>query len=196
MPANLQRLILGLRLIGGTLACLWLAGCAGYKLGPTGGQVAGHRSIEIRPFADQTREPRLIEPVATALRKEVQRDGTLQLATSEPGDILVTGTLVEYTRHPLTFQPSDVFTTRDYEIRLPARVLTHPELNVGQSDATRRARHARRLRLVPRLQEHEKPLELGENEAGGGARHSSYGAAADCCITTLLQTAQAGQHAA
>jgi hypothetical protein len=123
MPANLQRLILGLRLIGGTLACLCLAGCAGYKLGPTGGQVAGHRSIEIRPFADQTREPRLIEPVATALRKEVQRDGTLQLATSEPGDILVTGTLVEYTRHPLTFQPSDVFTTRDYEIRLTARVL-------------------------------------------------------------------------
>jgi len=123
MPAYLQRLVLGLRLLGGTLACLWLAGCAGYKLGPTGGQVAGHRSIEIRPFADQTREPRLIEPVATALRKEVQRDGTLQLATSEPGDILVTGTLVEYTRHPLTFQPSDVFTTRDYEIRLTARVL-------------------------------------------------------------------------
>lgn len=38
MPANLQRVVLGLRLIGGTLACLWLAGCAGYKLGPTGGQ--------------------------------------------------------------------------------------------------------------------------------------------------------------
>jgi autotransporter-associated beta strand protein len=43
--------------------------------------------------------------------------------TVNSGTLLVTGTLVEYTRHPLTFQPSDVFTTRDYEIRLTARVL-------------------------------------------------------------------------
>jgi hypothetical protein len=100
-----------------------LAGCAGYSVGPTGGQVAGARSIEIRPFADQTREPRLIEPVATALRKEIQRDGTLRLATSEPGDILVTGTLVEYVRNPLTLQPNDVFSTRDYDIRLTAHVI-------------------------------------------------------------------------
>lgn len=101
----------------------WLAGCAGYSVGPTGGQVAGARSIEIRPFADQTREPRLIEPVASALRKEIQRDGTLRLATSEPGDILVTGTLVEYVRNPLTYQPNDVFSTRDYDIRLTAHVI-------------------------------------------------------------------------
>lgn len=102
---------------------VFLTGCAGYTLGPTGGQRAGARSIEIRPFADDTREPRLIEPVATALRREFQRDGTLRLATSGPGDILLTGTLVEYSRSPLTYQPNDVFSTRDYDVRLTAHVV-------------------------------------------------------------------------
>lgn len=100
-----------------------ITGCAGYSLGPTGGQTAGARSIQIRPFADRTMEPRLIEPVASALRKEVQRDGTLRLATSEPGDIVVTGTLLEYTRRVLTLQPDDLFSTRDYEVRLTAHVV-------------------------------------------------------------------------
>src|SRR6185369_17073313 len=36
-----------------------LAGCAGYRLGPTGGQTAGARSVQINPFVNQTIEPRL-----------------------------------------------------------------------------------------------------------------------------------------
>jgi len=108
---------------GSILLLLWLTGCAGYSLGPTGGQTAGARSIEIRPFADQTKEPRLIEPVVSALRKQVQRDGTLRLATSEPGDIVLSGTLVDYSRTVLTLQPNDLFSTRDYEVRLTAHVV-------------------------------------------------------------------------
>ena len=103
-------------------ALLLLAGCAGYRLGPTDGSAAGSRTVEIRPFADTTAEPRLIEPVASALRKQVQRDGTLRLVTGEPGDVLVTGTLLSYVRTPLTLKPNDLFSTRDYEERLTARV--------------------------------------------------------------------------
>ncbi len=115
--------IRSLRLSATFVLLLCLAGCAGYSLGPTGGQTAGARSIEIKPFADRTMEPRLIEPVASALRKEVQRDGTLRLVTSEPGDIVVSGTLLEYTRKVLTLQPDDLFSTRDYEVRLTAHVV-------------------------------------------------------------------------
>ena len=132
-----------------------LAGCAGYSVGPTGGQVAGARSIEIRPFADQTREPRLIEPVATALRKEIQRDGTLRLATSEPGDILVTGTLVEYARNPLTYQPNDVFSTRDYEVRLTARV-TALDRSTGRPLFDRDVTARTTIRSVPDLNSAER----------------------------------------
>ena len=101
---------------------VFLCGCAGYKLGPTNGETAGARSVEFKPFADLTLEPRLLEPVAQSLRKGLQRDGTYRLATRDPGDIVVSGTLAEYTRRPLTFQPRDLFTTRDYEVRLTAHV--------------------------------------------------------------------------
>ncbi|HZL13019.1 MAG TPA: hypothetical protein VFC85_02645, partial [Verrucomicrobiae bacterium] len=63
-------------------AALWLAGCAGYHLGPVNGAVAGEKSIEILPFNNQTLEPRLGEAVTQALRERLQTDGTYHLATS------------------------------------------------------------------------------------------------------------------
>ena len=98
-----------------------LAGCA-YQLGPTNGMAAGSRSIQISQFENQTYEPRLVQAVATALRQALQQDGTYQLATHNNGDVLVTGTLTEYHREPLTFEPRDVLTTRDFRITLVAKV--------------------------------------------------------------------------
>ncbi|KAB2673619.1 MAG: hypothetical protein DVB31_03410 [Verrucomicrobia bacterium] len=108
-----------------------LCGCAGYRLGPSNGETAGTRSVEFKPFSDQTLEPRLLEPVAQSLRKGLQRDGTFRLATREPGDIVVSGALVGYSRRPLTYQPKDLFTTRDYEVRLVAHV-TAVERSTGR----------------------------------------------------------------
>jgi hypothetical protein len=105
-------------LLGGLL----LAGCAGYRLGPTDGTVAGARSVEVRPLVNETFEPRLVEPLTQSLRKHLQQDGTLRLATRGDGDILLHTTLRQYARQPLTFQPGDVFSTRDYELRLTAHV--------------------------------------------------------------------------
>lgn len=107
-------------------ACLlgWLlvSGCAGYRLGPTNGVDAGARSVQIQPFVNQTYEPRLSEPVAQALRKQFQQDGTFRVATRGDGDLVLSGTLVSFQRNPLTLQPNDVFSTRDYEVRLTAQV--------------------------------------------------------------------------
>lgn len=108
--------------LGSLLTVLVLGGCAGYRLGPTNGSAAGARSIEIRPFANQTFEPRLTEAITQQLRKQVQQDGTFRLATHDPGDVVVTGSLVQYRREPLSFQPKDVITTRDYSVNLTARV--------------------------------------------------------------------------
>ncbi len=118
-PSRTRRLWLGAVAVA---LALGASGCAGYRLGPTNGEVAGNRSIEVRPFANETLEPRLIEPVTQALRRQVQQDGTYRLATATGGDIVITGTLVSYIRNPLTLQPGDVFSTRDYEVRLTARV--------------------------------------------------------------------------
>jgi len=106
----------------GLTAILLLAGCAGYHLGPSNGQQAGARSVEIRPFANQTFEPRLTEATTQQLRKQFQRDGTYRLATREAGDVVVTGSLIRYEREPLSFQRTDVITTRDYSVNLTARI--------------------------------------------------------------------------
>jgi hypothetical protein len=104
-----------------TVLLLISAGCAGYQLGPTNGVPAGSRSVKINLFRNETWEPRLSEPLATALRRSIQRDGTYRLATREEGDLLVNGVITDFTRSGITFQPSDSLTVRDYELSAQAR---------------------------------------------------------------------------
>ena len=110
------------RLLFGLGLAALLAGCAGYRLGPTNGTPAGSRSVEVALFPNRTLEPRLSEPVAQALRKRFQQDGTFRLATHGDADVLVTGELTQFTRVPLSFQRNDIITTRDYDVQLTARV--------------------------------------------------------------------------
>jgi hypothetical protein len=111
---------LRLLLAGGCAAAL--CGCAGYQLGPTGGQSAGGKSIQIVPFTNRTPEPRLSDAVTAAMRKEVQRDGTFRLATRDTGDIVVSGELTDYRRGEVSLVPGDVATARDYDVSLTAHV--------------------------------------------------------------------------
>jgi hypothetical protein len=97
------------------------AGC-GYQLGPTNGVPAGSRSVQINLFKNDTWEPRLSEPIATSLRRWIQRDGTYRLATKGDADIIVDGIIVEFNRSGISFQPSDVLTVRDYEVSAVADV--------------------------------------------------------------------------
>ncbi len=112
--ALVPRLCLGLLLPG-------LAGCA-YRLGPTNGERAGARSVQVNPFQNKTIEPRLVEAVTFALRKQLQQDGTYHLNTAQAGDIIVTGTIVSFERHSLSFRPRDVVTPRDYRLTITAQV--------------------------------------------------------------------------
>ena len=112
-------------------ALLLAAGCAGYRLGPANGTHAGEKSIQIAVFSNQTLEPRLGDAVATALRRELQRDGTFHLATHGGADITVTGELVGYTRQELSFVPNDVLTVRDFRVNVTAHV-TARETGTGK----------------------------------------------------------------
>ena len=102
---------------------LLVSGCAGYRLGPTNGLYAGEKSVQITPFVNQTLQPRLTDAITMQLRKELQRDGTYQLATHDDGDIVVTGTLTRYQRLEITFVPTDILTVRDYRLSLTAQVI-------------------------------------------------------------------------
>ena len=111
-----------LRLLPAVGLAAILGGCAGYQLGPTGGQTAGEKSVQIVPFVNRTPEARLADSVTSALRKEVQRDGTFRLATHDPGDIVVSGVLTNYARRAISLVPSDVATAQDYNVGLTAQV--------------------------------------------------------------------------
>ena len=101
---------------------LLLSGCAGYRLGPTNGDLSGARSVQVNPFVNKTIEPRLGESVTTSVRRYIQRDGTYRLDTKNEGDIIVSGTIIEFQRSGLSFQPTDVVTPRDYWLALVAHV--------------------------------------------------------------------------
>lgn len=103
-------------------ACVLLTACAGYRLGPSNGLVAGERSVSVRPFVNQTLEPRLIEPVTASLRRMLQQDGTYRLETGGDGDVIVSGVITDFRRAERGFQPGDTLTVRDYEIELTAMV--------------------------------------------------------------------------
>jgi len=115
----------------GLLALFILAGCAGYRLGPVNGEVAGEKSVQITPFSNKTLEPRLADAVTSQMRKELQRDGTYKLATHDDGDIIVTGVITHYTRHELSFVPHDLVTVRDFRVTMTAQV-TARERSTGK----------------------------------------------------------------
>jgi hypothetical protein len=111
-------LLVGLVALGGS-------GCAGYKLGPVNGQAAGAKSVQVNPFTNTTLEPRLGDEVTAQLRRQLQRDGTFQLASHENGDIVVSGSVKAYLRQEISLSPSDTLTVRDYRLELRAQVTAH-----------------------------------------------------------------------
>jgi hypothetical protein len=114
------------------LATSLLAGCAGYRLGPTNGIEARDKSIQITPFSNHTMEPRLGDAVTTAMRRNLQRDGTYKLATHGGADILVSGVLTHFDRHELSFVPQDVLTVSDFRVTVKAHV-TARDLTSGKT---------------------------------------------------------------
>lgn len=110
---------------------LFSVGCTGYRVGPTNGESAGARSVQFRPFTNEVPEPRLVDALGSALRRNLQRDATYALNTTGDGDIVVSGKLIRYDRDPIAFQSRDILTARDYRIILVAMV-TATERRTGK----------------------------------------------------------------
>lgn len=113
------------------MLALALCGCAGYRLGPTNGETAGEKSVEIKPFVNQTLEPRLGDAVTAALRRNLQHDGTYRLASHGTADITVTGVVLRYSRVELSLLPNDVLTAQDYRVNATVQV-TARETSTGR----------------------------------------------------------------
>lgn len=113
----------GFQAITAVVFALLLGGCAGYRLGPTNGLQAGEKTIQINPFQNLTMEPRLGDAVTMQMRKTIQRDGTYRLATHGEPDIVLTGTITQFSRRELSLLPNDVLTARDYRLNAAVHVI-------------------------------------------------------------------------
>jgi hypothetical protein len=99
---------------------LMLTGC--YHLGPVNGGIARSESIEVYPFDNQTLQPRLGDAITQSLRERLQTDATYRLATRDPGDVMVTGTIHQYTRQGLGYLNTDVATPDNYRVDISVHV--------------------------------------------------------------------------
>jgi hypothetical protein len=97
-------------------------GCA-YRLGPTSGLEPRSRSIAVLPFENHTFEPRVTESIATALRGQLQQEGTYRLARSEEADVVVSGVVERIFRREESFFPQDSRILRDYRLEIVAHVV-------------------------------------------------------------------------
>jgi hypothetical protein len=100
-----------------------LAGCAGYRLGPSNGLPAGSLSVQVLPFVNHTREPRISEYLSASMRRQFQQDGTYRLQTAGLPDLLVTGEITRFERTELSYTTNDVLTPQEYTLILTANVV-------------------------------------------------------------------------
>jgi len=140
------------------LLALWTclcSGCAGYRVGPTNGEVAQAKSVRVDFFRNDTLEPRLSEAVCTALRRTVQQDGTYRLSTRGEADIIVRGVIHKYQRSGISYNPNDVITPRDFMITVMARV-TATERATGKVLVDRDVGGRTTMRIGPDLASAER----------------------------------------
>ncbi len=88
-------------------------------------------------------------------RWRLQHDGTYRLNTRQDGDIILSGSIVEYDRSHLSFQPTDIVTPRDYWLRLRAHV-TAQERASGRVLLDREVVGHTTLRVTPDLASAER----------------------------------------
>jgi hypothetical protein len=103
-------------------ALVFFTGCAGYKIGPIQPTImAGIHTIAVPSFKNDTLEPRIEVLLANAVIKQIQQDGTYQVANESNADAILKGTLIEIRRHPARSVRGNVLQTKEFTLELKCR---------------------------------------------------------------------------
>lgn len=104
------------------LFALLFSGCAGYRIGPVQPKfMEGITTLAVPSFKNNTLEPRVEVPLATAVIKQFQQDGTYQIANENNADAIVIGTLERIERRPSRSVRGSTLQTREYILELKCR---------------------------------------------------------------------------
>ena len=102
-----------------SIGAFLLAGCAGYHVGPIQPKsMAGVKTLAVPSFKNETLQPRLEVMAANIVIRQLQEDGTYQIASSDKADAVLEGTLKTITRSPIRSQRENVLTTTEFKVKV------------------------------------------------------------------------------
>jgi hypothetical protein len=99
-------------------AALLLNGCVGYQLGS---MLPGDiRTVHVPVFLNETEEPFLEVETTRAALREIQRDGSLRVASADVADALLTVTLTDLRLEALAFDRERRAAAEEYRLLITA----------------------------------------------------------------------------
>jgi len=98
-------------------AAFLFGGCAGYHVGPVvPKKMEGVKSVAVPSFENGTLIPRLEVLAAGTVIKQIQQDGTFQVANSGNADVILEGKVLDVKRRGARSVRGDVLASREYTL--------------------------------------------------------------------------------
>jgi hypothetical protein len=105
-----------------TVGCLALSGCLGYHIGPVKPYyLRDVHTIAVPTFKNRTLVPRVEVLVTDTVIKQLQQDGTFQIARGNEADATLTGEVSRITRLPARSVRGNVLATTEFALVLSVR---------------------------------------------------------------------------
>ncbi len=102
-----------------TLFCFALGGCLGYHVGPVKPYyLRDVHTIAVPTFENRTLVPRIDVLVTDTVIKQLQQDGTFQIAGGDNADATLTGEISRITRLPARSLRGNVLATTEFSLAL------------------------------------------------------------------------------
>jgi len=104
------------------LACFSLTGCLGYHIGPVKPYyLRDVHTIAVPTFKNRTLLPHIEVLVTDTVIKQLQQDGTFQIAKSEDADATLTAEIIRINRLPARSVRGNVLATTEFNLSMSVR---------------------------------------------------------------------------
>jgi hypothetical protein len=96
-----------------------LAGCAGYHIGPVKPRILGDvKTVAVPMVANKTLVPRIEALVTDAIIKQIQQDGTYEVAPAGRADVVLQGSIKEIRRNSRRSVRQNILATKEFETQI------------------------------------------------------------------------------
>lgn len=110
------------RLLATSALAALFSGCAGYHLGPAKPPyLKDVHTLAVPAFRNNTLLPRVEGLISDILIRQVQQDGTYQIASLDDADAILTGYIEKIQRTPARSVSGNILLTREFQLEVGIR---------------------------------------------------------------------------